>query len=122
MRIRAYYNKYIKPKTAEDIKMGVEFGEEKFNLILFDITNTAEAKEVFKGLKENNYKMVAKAVKDTFQFLDLDIKNKDRVIMLGKEYRVQKVEYKITNQRHANMVAKNNLLFNKYAELYLVLE
>ncbi|NLZ87828.1 MAG: hypothetical protein GX912_12720 [Gammaproteobacteria bacterium] len=121
MEIRAYYQKHIIPEYAEEIESGLKFSPEKYPVLVYDITETKFGKEVIKGLKEVNVKMVVKVKNDTFQSMPVDIEKRDILWIFGKRRNIESIELKITDQKFANIVARNNELFERYAERVLVL-
>lgn len=121
MRIRAYYNAYIEPKTAEGIGTSVEFFEDNIPIILKNITKKREGIEIIKGLKDVENTIVATVERDTYDQIQNDIKVKDRVFIYGKEYRVLKIDEIVDNEKYANKIARNPKLYNRYVKKVLIL-
>lgn len=122
MRIRAFYNEYIIPTTAEQIGRSVEFFEEDIPIMLTDVTKTKQGIEIVKGLKDVENIIVATVERDVYDAIPNDIKVKDRVFMFGKEYRVLKIDEIIDNQKFANKIARNPELYQRYVKKVIVLK
>lgn len=121
MRVRAYFNKHIIPSFAEGVSENIEYSKDNIYVVVKDITHTKEAREYIKGLKETEEAMVVKVEADVFGKLPKDIEAKDRMFIFGKEWRVDSVNKKIDNQKAANMIARNENLFDRYSSRVVVL-
>lgn len=122
MRVRAYYNTYIKPLNAELIDDKLMFSNDDIPIIVKDITKTNEEKEYIKGLKEDEYRLSVVVENDTFDKTTNIIKVKDRVFIYGEEYRVKNVIEKITDPKFSNKIARSPHLYNRYVKKVLILE
>lgn len=121
MRVRAYYNEYIKPKSAEEITNNIEYFSDNIPIMITDITKSKEGKEFIKGLKDVEIKIVAKIERDIYDAVTNDVKVKDRVFIFGKEYRVIAVDEIIDNEKFARKIARNSNLYDKYVKKVVIL-
>lgn len=122
MKVRAFLKTYIIPDYAEDVRNGLDYAEDLIPIMITDLTNTKDSKEFFKGLKQEEVSKVVKVEKDKFDNMIIEIKPYDIIIIFGQEYQVVKVDERITNERFASKIARNNNLYDRYVERMVVLK
>lgn len=117
--------KYIEskiPKNAESVLSGVEYFNEEVPIRAELIESKKEIKENIQGIKEVGDVKLLRVLRDTFEYNQVKFKPRDKIILFGKEYIIDSVVEKITNEKHANFVVNNPHLYERYVERMLVLK
>lgn len=117
--------KYIEskiPRNAESVLSGVEYFNEEVPIRAELIESKKEIKENIQGIKEIGDIKLLRVLRDTFEYNQVKFKPRDKIILFGKEYIIDSVVEKITNEKHANFVANNPQLYERYVERMLVLK